>query len=232
MQSKKSKKKLSLIMYISAVSIFLFESVWSLFGISPFLRIGLFAMVSVFIYAGSRIKIRHLNAEEKQRIMKWTFWVLFGLYLLLFFALVFVDSYFKNDIRAQGLGGIKDFEQYKENYTSFVPFRSTRGLLYSYSRGWIDYKAPLVNIAGNLLLCMPFAFFLPLLNKKQRNFFAFLLTVSAISLFVEAVQLATRRGFCDIDDFILNVLGACIFYGVLYIKPIRRTVQKITKLKY
>ena len=159
-------------------------------------------------------------------------WILFFLYLILFFALVFVDGYFEEDIRADSGNRATSFAQYKENYMSLVPFKSTGGLLYSYSRGWIDYKAPLINIAGNLILCMPFAFFLPLLFNKQKKALVFLATVFTISLLVESIQLLTMRGFCDIDDLILNVCGAFVFFLILHIKPVRKLVQKLTKLQY
>lgn len=232
MLRQKENKKFSMSMYIIAAFIFTFESVLSIWYMNPFLRIGLFLLVMIFVFAGSRTKIKDAEPKEKQRVMKRTIWVLFFLFLLLFFALVFVDSYFKNDIRADASNRVISFSEYKENYLSLIPFKSTRGLLYSYSRGWIDYKAPLVNIAGNFVLCMPFAFFLPLLLKKQRKFIIFLPTVFVISLLVESIQLATKRGFCDIDDLILNVFGACVFFGFLHINPVRNKVQKITKLEY
>lgn len=228
MDKQRNKNKLWTFMYILAFCVFLLESVVSIWGISPFLRIGLFLLAMIFVFAGSRAEIKDAELQKKQRVVKRTMWILFFLFLLLFFSLVFVDSYFKNDIRADAANRAISFSEYKENYMSLIPFKSTRGLLYSYSRGWIDYKAPLVNIAGNLLLCMPFAFFLPLLFKKQRKFIIFLPTVFAISLLVESIQLVTKRGFCDIDDLILNVAGAVLLFLVLHIKLVKKFMNKIT----
>lgn len=232
MIGKSKQNRLSFLMYIFAFLVFCSECILSTGGISPYLRIAFFLFTMAFLWVGSAIRIKNKAEAQKQKIMRKTMWVLFFLYLLLFFSLVFVDSYSKNDIRADVANRAMSFSQYKENYLSLVPFRSTGGLLYSLSRGWIDYEEPLINIAGNFLLCMPFAFFLPILFRNQRKFFVFGITVFAISFFVESIQLLFRIGFCDIDDLMLNVCGGCIFFFSLRIKSVRKLINKITNLEY
>lgn len=61
---------------------------------------------------------------------------------------------------------------------------------------------------------MPFAFFLPLLFKKQNNFKTFLLTMICIVIGIELLQFITMSGSCDIDDVILNVSGSLIMYEI------------------
>lgn len=65
-----------------------------------------------------------------------------------------------------------------------------------------------VNLVGNLALFFPMGVFLPCLWKKQRNFFIFSLTCILQIAFVEISQLFTLLGSFDIDDFILNYVGA------------------------
>ncbi|MCM1022704.1 MAG: VanZ family protein [Prevotella sp.] len=66
------------------------------------------------------------------------------------------------------------------------------------------------NIAGNIILFVPFGVLLPLAFKVER------LTVvygCAASVFVEVVQFAFAMGAADIDDVILNTLGAAVGYA-------------------
>ncbi|MBR3971553.1 MAG: VanZ family protein [Ruminococcus sp.] len=164
--------------------------------------------------------------------MKNTYLLMFALYLLLFIALVFIDGYFAEDIRGNSGRTVESFKGYRENYMSIVPFKTSGRLLYAAKMNWISPKKPLLNIGGNLLLCTPFAFFLPLFFKRQHNFFIFFFTVSGVSVLVESIQLLTRRGFCDIDDLIFNVIGACVVHGLLHIAFLRKLTEKITKLQY
>ncbi len=68
---------------------------------------------------------------------------------------------------------------------------------------------------------MPFAFFLPQLYKLQRKPWIFILTVFAVVAVAEVMQYFIGCGACDIDDLILNVLGAIIAFFVF--KPIIKT---------
>ena len=225
-------KVTSYVLYGLSAAVFAGQCIWSVMGISPFERLGMFVLTAVLLHIASAIRICNSDAQTQQRIMKRTYCLMFGLYLLLFLTFVFLDGYFDDDIRsaAEHKGG--SLRDYIENSASFVPFESTRGLLYGYKMNWITPEKPFVNIVGNLLLCLPYAFFLPLFFRKQHNFFVFFLTVSGISCMVEATQLLTRRGICDIDDLIYNVVGACVVFGFLHIKPVRKLLKKITKLQY
>lgn len=69
-----------------------------------------------------------------------------------------------------------------------------------------------VNLFGNVGMFIPLGFFLPLLwrgmRKWWRTWLATALTVTA----VELTQLFSLRGTCDVDDLILNLLGAAVGY--------------------
>lgn len=57
------------------------------------------------------------------------------------------------------------------------------------------------NLAGNMLLFSPMGLFIPLLfGKRIRSFWAFLLVMVVIIIFVEIIQFLTVRGSFDIDD--------------------------------
>lgn len=66
------------------------------------------------------------------------------------------------------------------------------------------------NLFGNIVLFMPIGLFLPLLNKKYSR--GIVLAAASILLItiVELTQMLTRVGSFDIDDIILNTLGALL----------------------
>ena len=71
----------------------------------------------------------------------------------------------------------------------------------------------IINLGGNILMFIPLGFFLPLLFPRLRKLGKTLLTTALIITAVEIIQLLTLVGSCDVDDLILNVLGAAIGYG-------------------
>lgn len=77
----------------------------------------------------------------------------------------------------------------------------------------------LANLLGNVLVFVPMGVLLPDLFGKLRRFFPFLSMVSAIVLAVELCQLVTGLGVCDVDDVLLNLLGAVLGYLAWKKKP-------------
>lgn len=71
-----------------------------------------------------------------------------------------------------------------------------------------------INLFGNIGMLIPLGFLLPGNFEKLRTLFKTLLAVAGIILTVELLQLLTLAGHCDIDDLILNLLGASIGYGL------------------
>lgn len=85
-----------------------------------------------------------------------------------------------------------------------------------------------VNLLGNLLWFAPLGLFIPILfGKRIRSFRSFLITMIMILLLVEILQFLTMRGFFDIDDILLNLAGACIFYGLTRIPIVKKKIETI-----
>ena len=85
--------------------------------------------------------------------------------------------------------------------------------------------AAFLNIGGNVLGFMPFGFLLPILSVRIRRGAAVILSGLAISLAVETIQLVTRVGIFDVDDLLLNTLGAALGYLIFAIcNQVRRKV--------
>lgn len=78
-------------------------------------------------------------------------------------------------------------------------------------------KHSLVNIVGNVLMFFPLGIFLPSLSAKFRKFKTMLLFAFLFSFGIEFAQFLSRYvgnyRYSDIDDVILNTLGACLGYA-------------------
>ncbi|MFZ5966419.1 MAG: VanZ family protein [Bacillota bacterium] len=70
----------------------------------------------------------------------------------------------------------------------------------------------MINLAGNIGVFVPFGVLIPLIFGKKYTKLV-IIFLSGLSI-LEILQLITRRGSFDIDDFILNTLGATIGYGI------------------
>ena len=89
---------------------------------------------------------------------------------------------------------------------NIIPFKE----IFRYEAGtYLFYK----NILGNVLLFLPFGFFVGYFIKVKKVSVMLLLTF-IVSLSIETIQLSIGRVF-DVDDVILNVLGGLIGF-ILY----------------
>lgn len=100
-----------------------------------------------------------------------------------------------------------------------IPFET----IDEYTTNVINYnKTEFVkNIFGNILLFIPYGFLgimYPKLNQLKWFLFAFFIVINI----VEFSQYYFKRGFADIDDIILNTIGAiigfCIYKRFFFIK--------------
>lgn len=95
---------------------------------------------------------------------------------------------------------------------NLVPFSSMGSMLRTLWRN--PYPAVLwtvvYNIGGNIAMFVPLGFFLRALFPGCQSLRRCMGTVAAIMTAVELCQLFTLRGFCEVDDLLLNLLGAAI----------------------
>ncbi len=144
------------------------------------------------------------NYTKKQKGV----WVLFILYLVALIYLVFFAETFRRGERLS--------MEYAYNLELFKEIRR----FYRY-RKQLGMDVMLVNLAGNVLAFMPFAFMLPVVSPKARGFFKTVFLTFLLSLSIECVQLAARVGSFDVDDLLLNTIGGILGF-IAY-----RIVQKI-----
>ena len=71
-------------------------------------------------------------------------------------------------------------------------------------------RRAVINLAGNVIMFVPLGYFPACIFPRVRGFFKTLLLSTAVIVAVELTQLATGLGSCDIDDLMLNLIGAVI----------------------
>ena len=140
---------------------------------------------------------------------------LFALYVLLLLYLLFLSRYDSF---------LSDWEAYW-NY-SMVNFRPFATILRYLRAAPRLPRIAAANLIGNLVLFMPMGAFLPLLSVRMRTFWRFFLAMLAGLVLVEAVQLALRCGSCDVDDVLLNLLGAVAVYFAIRIPFAARWLRR------
>lgn len=70
----------------------------------------------------------------------------------------------------------------------------------------LGYFAMITNLFGNILIFVPFGFFLPMASRYL-SFFSTLYAGFGLSLCIEIFQFITRVGSFDVDDLLLNTIG-------------------------
>ena len=81
----------------------------------------------------------------------------------------------------------------------------------------VDHFSPkvwMINLVGNVGVFVPYGVLLPLLLKEGKLLFKSLCVFLGGVFALESLQLLTKRGSWDIDDFILNTVGFLLGYGL------------------
>ncbi len=122
-----------------------------------------------------------------------------GYMILLIYFLFFSEEY----------GRTTHFAEFQYN---LVPFREISRFIRYRNVVGMDYF--LINVVGNVVVFMPFGFFVPGLEGKKcgpvLEFFKITGLGFMFSFAVELVQLVTRVGCFDVDDLILNTVGVAL----------------------
>lgn len=124
----------------------------------------------------------------------------FYMHLAYVFYLVFFSS----------LEGREAIFQYGFDSANLVPFNTISH--YLRVRGLVPASVLLANLAGNIILFMPFGMLLPLVHPATAKWWKVLLVSLLLSLFIESVQLVAAVGIFDVDDLILNTCGGLLGY--------------------
>ena len=124
---------------------------------------------------------------------------------------------FKGDYSIGDLG-LFDYSSWRLT-TNFIPFETILRYI-NYSQ-YFNWEIIIVNLLGNLLILLQWAFTAITIEEIPKSMDYYLFGLFA-SLAVETVQFIFTVGSADIDDLILNTMGAWLGYlaykGIL-IKP-------------
>ena len=71
-----------------------------------------------------------------------------------------------------------------------------------------------INLAGNVVMFVPLGFFIPCVFRKADSFRHSMLYALITIACIEIIQLVTLLGSFDVDDVILNMIGAVIGYWI------------------
>lgn len=147
-------------------------------------------MLLIFVIVLITVRIAYLlNHHEKFCFYKELMSLVFLIYILLLFQLLTTTEINKN-------GGM-----------NLIPFTEI-------TRYEFGSKMFLYNVFGNILIFIPFGYFISNYVKAKKIFPMFVVS-TIVSASVEFIQHEIGRSF-DIDDIILNVLGGILGY-LLYV---------------
>lgn len=122
---------------------------------------------------------------------------MFVLYIcFLLYFLIFSDWYGRTGISSDYRYNLVLFKEIKR----FIKYREELGAF-----------AVFTNLAGNILIFVPFGFFISMASTA-RGFFMTLFYTFSLSLCVEVFQLITKVGSFDVDDLLLNTIGGILGY--------------------
>lgn len=166
------------------------------------------------------------NKEKAPKIMKKTAIWLFCIYTFIVIDYTLISDSFGRNISNIFWADKATVFDYFSNKTNIIPFATVRLFLNAYRDANLQGYVVVENILGNLFVLMPFAVFVPYLFKRVNTFLKFSIIISLISLSIEFLQIVFLTGSADIDDFILNVSGAVIAYGISKFSTVKRFINK------
>lgn len=143
---------------------------------------------------------------------------LFFFLMFVFYMAVLVKIVLLRDVSLTSLP-----EHFSSGYQGFrslnlVPFQTFRTFASMMSSG--NFLWAVSNIAGNALIFLPYGYLLSLLWKKKHAMPVILLSAAALSFIFELLQYRFYLGSADVDDIILNTIGA--FLGIVCFRIISR----------
>ena len=121
--------------------------------------------------------------------------ILFVLYIIFVFYFLLISEIY---------GRTGEMKDYHYNLVLFQEIKR----FWNY-RKQLGIFATATNLLGNVLIFLPFGFFMAMASK-YRSFMSTLIYSLALSLTIEISQLFMKVGCFDVDDLFLNTLGGML----------------------
>ena len=186
-------------------------------------------IIFAFGYMASRLLCIGATTDVAARIMKANFIWLFLIYVIVVIDFTLISESFGRNISNIFSLSKPQIKEYITENTNLVPLSTIKLYINAYKADNIEHYIVFENLLGNFFVFMPFAFFLPIICDKANSALAFAGIISATVIIIELLQIVFLTGSADIDDFILNVAGAMVAFGILRIKSVNRLVNKIAR---
>lgn len=156
-----------------------------------------------------------MNREDRQRKL---IRAILAVYILLIIRLV-IFKYPWAELRQIAQSWERSVVLEGLDTANFTPCKTIRMYIRYYGR-----LNSFENLFGNVLIFIPFGYLLPKASDRLHS----LLAVFSVTLLfvtgIEVFQLFSAFGAFDVDDFILNCLGAILGYGIM---KIGKKLQKV-----
>ena len=187
--------------------------------------IGGFAIPTFIIIITMIVQIKKSkDIQEKSKIRNFWLKALFTIYCLLLITILFLN----NEYRMGGFQNISTFSKEHFETSNIIPFATIIGYISGMISNDINTGIVIINLVTNLLLFAPMGFFIPMLfQDKIKNTKQFLIIIIILTFLVEIIQFITYRGSTDIDDIILNTIGASIVYMLMKTKVVKKLLEKV-----
>lgn len=156
-----------------------------------------------------------MTLKQRKKFEKMAIWIIFLGYMLILFYLVFAAPEYGRQIS-------------RKSY-NLVPLKTIRN--YLKYRSIVGNQVFYTNIWGNIVVFMPFGGLWTFLHEKRfiRSLCHTFLMALGVTVFIELAQYAFSVGSLDIDDVLLNVIGALIGWSIYWIYRLIVTLKKHSK---
>lgn len=82
---------------------------------------------------------------------------------------------------------------------------------------WGDAPMSKAYVVENVIMFLPLGILVPAIWENMRHLHkCFLLSLSC-TIAIETMQLIAKRGYCQIDDVVMNTIGGILGYGMFFL---------------
>lgn len=180
-----------------------------------------FLQVAMLIL-GTVANIKTLSKEQKRSDIRFAQILLFLLFIGNLSYLLFFDRDFGRANQTLNYS----LSEYFQLNVNLIPFNTIKLYIHAYQENTLSLNAIVLNLLGNIVAFMPFAYFLPALFRSQRKWYVFFITMLFSITSVEVIQVLTQSGCGDVDDLILNLSGVFCLYLIFKLPLINKMVYK------
>ena len=182
--------------------------------------LGLFSITLLSLLSSSLLSSSFEEIQWKQYSMRAGLFLVFVFYCLILLNLLFTSRH-----RFFDYALTSNITERITSGTNFIPFHTL--ISYFKNSDSLDPRIISTNIYGNLLAFAPMGFFLPVLFQKLRKYLPFACVMFTMIIVIELAQFITNLGILDIDDLIINLLGATIGFFLFRLPFIKKFFRKL-----